>query len=199
MHVYSRPITFSEFVDLYCDKGIFVELVDGSVEEMELVQLDHEKLSLWLTYILKTAVLEGDLGIFLTSRIAVEIDEFHGRLPDLLFVRKDRLDIVQQKGVFGAPDLIIEIVSPSDRPSSMNALEVDYRRLGVPEIVFINQKRRRVRILHKKGDGYEAEDLTSGPLRLGSMGGLTFQIEWLFQDPLPDERVIIDQILKRRR
>lgn len=194
VHVYARPVTFSEFLDLFGAKD-FVELIDGSVVEMEMVQLDHERLQTWLKVLLHMVCRERDLGIVMGCRTAVEIDEFGGRLPDLLFVRRDRMEIVQRKGVFGAPDLVIEIISPGNRPSNVNSLEVDYRRLGVPEILFIHQKRRYVRILRKSGERYVAQELSAGPLHLESMSGLLLQVEWFFQDPLPDERLIIHKLL----
>jgi len=35
-----------------------------------------------------------------------------------------------------APDLVIELISPNDRPSDIVVLEMDYRAIGVTEIVF---------------------------------------------------------------
>jgi Uma2 family endonuclease len=136
-----------------------------------------------------------DLGIVLTSRILVEINAFRGRLPDLLFVRKERMEIVRQKAIYGAPDLIIEIVSPNDRPADIIALETDYRTLGVPEIVFLDQRKRRVRILRKRDADYEETELSTGTLELESMDGLPLQVEWLLQEPLPDELDLLTELL----
>src|SRR5262249_43433009 len=145
--IYTRPLTFREFLDLYGPKD-FVELIDGVVVEKPMVQLDHERLEIWLVTVLHLFVKAADLGMILHSRVAVEIDQFRGRLPDLFFVRKENMEIVQQKAVFGPPDLVIEIVSPNDRRSDLVALETDYRRIGVAEIVFIYPHgRRRVRLL----------------------------------------------------
>ena len=41
---------------------------------------------------------------------------------------------MQQKAIYGAPDLMLEVISPNDRPSDIMALEIDYRAIGVPEI-----------------------------------------------------------------
>ena len=61
-------------------------------------------------------------------------------MPDLLLVRKDNLEIVHQRAVYGAPDLIV-IISPYDRPSDLRSLEADYFRLGVEELMFINLRK----------------------------------------------------------
>src|SRR6185295_1603557 len=93
-----------------------VELIDGVVVERSMVQLDHEKLVDWLRFVIGLYVRALRLGSLLGSRTAVEINRFRGRLPDLLFVRREREEIVQQKAVYGAPDLILEVISPGDRP-----------------------------------------------------------------------------------
>jgi hypothetical protein len=58
--------------------------------ERALVQLEHEKLFNWLYRLIGDFVEDHDLGMLFGSRTAVEITEFRGRLPDLIFVRKDR-------------------------------------------------------------------------------------------------------------
>jgi Uma2 family endonuclease len=159
------------------------------------VQLEHEKLFTWLMTLYRVYVEERNLGIVLGSRTAVEIGMFRGRLPDLLFVRRERMGIVQQKAIYGAPDLVIELISPNDRPSDISALETDYRAIGVPEIVFIDQQQRRVRLLRAREAGYEEEILIGGTLRFESLEGFALQVEWLFQEPRPNLRATLERLL----
>ena len=133
VHLAERPIPFPAFLDLSADRD--VELVGGVMVEKMAAQLEHEKLFAWLDRVVGTYVSHRRLGILLGSRTAVEISAYGGRLPDLLFVRSDRLEIVRERAVYGAPDLVIEIVSPNDRASDLIALETEYRGLGVPEIL----------------------------------------------------------------
>lgn len=191
---YSRPIMFDEFVEL-CGPTDFVELVGGSIVEMNMVHLDHELLERWLFVVLHLYVSERKLGTVLHSRIAVKIDDYHGRLPDILFVRNDRLAIVQQKGVVDAPDLVIEIISPNDRAGGINERQSDYERLGVSEIVFIDQSRRQIRILRRGASAYNEAEITSGAFSLETIPGVTLQAEWLFGEPRPGERAIVDSLI----
>jgi Uma2 family endonuclease len=192
--VSTRPITFAEFLDLDGHES-HVELVDGVVEERMAAQLDHEKLLLWLDRVLGLYVEERALGIVLGSRTAVEIHQFRGRLPDLLFVRQDRLDIVQQKAVYGAPDLILEVISPNDRPSDVLVLETDYRSIGVREIVFIDQQKHAVRVLRRRQDEYVEEVVTAGAMVLESLGALRLETDWLFLEPRRGTRATVDTLL----
>jgi Uma2 family endonuclease len=192
--VWPRPLTFLEFLDLFSAEDN-VELVDGVAVEREMVQLDHEKLLGWLYHLMALYAEEKRLGIVLGSRTPVHINPYRGRLPDLLFVRQDRLDMVQQKAVFGAPDLVIEIVSPGDRPSDLTALETDYRNIGVSEIVFIDPPKRNVRILRQDAQGYTETAQSTGPLRLAALPGFEIETEWLFTEPRPSVRALLDKLL----
>lgn len=85
------------------------------------------------------------------------------------------------------PDLVIEIVSPGDRPSDRIALETDYTTIGVAEIVFIDQRRRHVRVLRRGESDYDDKVLKDGAIQFDSFGGLELELDWLFDEPRPDE------------
>ena len=156
-----------------------------------------KKLLHWLDRVIGLYVEARQLGIVLGSRTAVEIHQFRGRLPDLLFVRQERLAIVQQKAVYGGPDLVIEVVSPNDHASDILALETDYRAIGVAEIVFLDQPRKRGRVLRRQASGYAEEVLTTGALVLETLEGLRLEMDWLFSEPRPGQRETVDALLAR--
>lgn len=192
--VRSGPITFLEFLDMFGPKD-YVELIDGAVVEKPMVQLDYEKLLIWLLRVMAGYVEEKNLGIVLASRSAVQINEYGGRLPDLFFVRSGHMQMVQQKATFGAPDLVIEIISSSDRRAGLIALEADYRSIGVTEIVFIDQKRKRIRILRRQNETYKEDELRTGILRLETVEGFWVDAKWLFTEPRPAVRKVLDTLL----
>lgn len=77
---------------------------------------------------------EHDLGKIHGSRTGVELAPDHVYEPDIVFVARDRLGIIERKGIVGAPDLVIEILSAGtahhDRGEKMRA----YERAGVREL-----------------------------------------------------------------
>ncbi len=185
VHVADRPIPFERFLDMA--EGQWLELVDGVIVEKEaVVQLDHERCMAWLYHVAGMYAKQRGLGEMLSSRIMVQIDGFGGRMPDLLFVRQERSHIMRQKAVYGAPDLVIEIVS-NDRPSDLRALEAYYLRMGVPELVFINLRKGEIRQLRLNETVYDQTIITSGTVAFQSLGGLTLQAEWILNDPRPNE------------
>ena len=193
-----RPLTFDEFVDLFGEDDD-VELIDGVVVRRMAARYPHEDLFGWLYVLLRSYVAEKGLGIVLGSRTAVQVTEYRGRLPDILFVRQERVDIIQEKGVYGAPDLVIEIIAPGDRPANIVALESDYRSIGVPEIWFIDQQQEQVRVLRKHNKEYIEEVLSQGVVRSEVVEGFWLEMAWLFAKPRPSELDTLMQVLGGRR
>lgn len=191
--VAARPVSFEEFLQITGEDDA-IELIDGVMVERMAAQLDHERLFVWMLRLLGDYVEARQLGIVLGSRTAVEINAFRGRLPGLLYVRNERLAIVQEKAVYGAPDLVVEIVSPGDQPSDLIALETDYRNIGVAEIWFIDRQRKQVLALRKRDGDYERETLTEGVLRSEVVEGSRLSVEWLLQEDPPPVSEALQQI-----
>jgi Uma2 family endonuclease len=191
--VAARPVTFEEFLQITGEDDA-IELIDGVMVERMAAQLDHERLFVWMLRLMGDYVEARQLGIVLGSRTTVEINAFRGRLPDLLYVRNERLAIVQEKAVYGAPDLVVEIVSPGDQPSDLIALETDYRNIGAAEIWFIDRQRKQVLALRKRDGDYEREMLTEGVLRSEAVEGFRLSVEWLLEENPPPVSEALQQI-----
>jgi Uma2 family endonuclease len=155
----------------------------------------HEDLQGWLLLIVRLYVEALKLGIVRGSRTPVRISLHRARLPDLLFVRAEHADIVQEDGIFGTPDLIVEILSPTDTPSRLLALEADYRSIGVPEMWFVDLTKKQVRVLWRRDGDYEVRVMRKGVLRSRVIDGFWLRVEWLFQKPLPSALDILRQLL----
>src|SRR5262249_12928658 len=110
-------------------------------------------------------------------------------------VRADREHIIQDKAVYGAPDLVIEIISPNDRTSEIHALETDYRNIGVAEIVFVDAAQRRLLVLRRRESDYAAETLSTGTFHAETVPGFHFHVDMLFQDPLPNEFDLLNALI----
>jgi Uma2 family endonuclease len=192
-----RPLTFEEFVRLFGEDDD-IELVDGMVVQRVAARDIHEDLQGWLSFVLRGYAEAKGLGIVRGSRTAVKITEHRGRLPDIIFVRKENAHIVQEDGIFGTPDLVVEIWSPGDRLSDMLAKEADYKSIGVLEIWFVDQQRRQVRVLRKGREGYEERVMKKGVLRSEVVEGFWVNVEWLFKKPLLNVIDALQKILGRK-
>jgi len=156
-----RSLTEEEFV-AWCEGPIWAEWVDGEVVLMSPVNLSHEKIFTFLDRVLGIFVEKRDLGDVLTEPYQVRLVGIRRRRsPDLFFVAKDRLDILKKHHADGAPDLIIEIVSPESESRDWREKYQEYESAGVREYWVIdpmsqhmeayalNPKRRYRRIKEK--------------------------------------------------
>lgn len=185
------PLHFEEFLHLFAEDADF-ELINGVLVERMSAQLDHERLFTWLMALLVPYVERRVPGIVLGSRTVVKVGEFRARMPDLLFVRAERMDIVRQHAVYGAPDLAIEIISAGDRRSDIVEREADYRALGVAEIWLIDRPRARLRLLQREGEDYRVVEHTEGLVQSQVLSGLQVDVHWL----LSDKRPPVHEVLK---
>ena len=160
-----------------------------------MIQLEHELCTSWLYQVIGPYTQELGLGRVLSSRIMVKSNDFGGRMPDLLFVRQERIEIVQQNYVHGAPDLIIEVASPNDYPADFRALEADYFRLGVPEFVLLHLKKQEIRIMRRHETGYAQTIIKEGPVTFAALPNLTLQAEWILREPRPAVRATLNALL----
>ena len=194
-YVAEGPIDFGTWLCLSQDRD--TELIDGVMVDRMSAQLPHEWIFTWLITLMRVFVRTRGLGVVLGSRTAVQISEFGGRLPNILFVRAENAGILHKDAIRGVPDLVIEIVSANDRPSDLVPLEADYRGLGVPEIIFIDPQKKRVRVVQKTDDGYDDAFVTSGRLPFRAIPGFWIEVEWLFAQEQPNELDVALQLLNQ--
>jgi Uma2 family endonuclease len=178
-----RPVAFEEFLRRFgADRE--VELLDGTAVARMPVPIEHDRLRAWLHGLIAEYLKATKQGTLYDGATPIAISRRRGRRPDLFFVSRACRGIVRRNAAYGAPDLIIEIVSTCDLRSDLTARERDYCALGVPEILFLDPVRRQTRVLRRRdGGAYTEETLLPGAtLHLDTLPGLTVPTTWLFSE-----------------
>lgn len=78
--------------------------------------------------------------------------------PDILFIKNENLDKIQDKGIFGAPDLIIEILSPSTSQLDWEEKKLIYERYGVQEYFLVEPNSKFVTSFFLTNGEYEEQE-----------------------------------------
>lgn len=141
-----RPaITASEFASLP-DDDCRHELEAGWVIAEPFPSLRHDEVRKRLEQILDTVVARQRLGaVFGHVGFVLARDPDTVRGPDLSFVTRARLCGIDNSHFFeGAPDLAIEILSPSNRPYQMRAKVADYLAAGCRLVWVVDPLHRTV-------------------------------------------------------
>jgi Uma2 family endonuclease len=133
-----------------------------------------------LTRYLSTFVQENDLGEVFVAPFDVVFSRFDVVEPDLLYVSKGRLSVLTEKNVQGAPDLVVEVLSPSTAETDRTIKLKLYARYGVQEYWIMDPYGPSAEIYRRQKKGF-------GPVKtLGAMDPLTSPLFLGFSLPLKD-------------
>lgn len=89
------------------------ELLDGELILSPSARTAHQRTSINIEHPLIAFVKENKLGEVFHAPYDVVLDNFNVVQPDILFVSNERARIITDLNIQGAPDLVIEILSPS--------------------------------------------------------------------------------------
>ena len=99
----------------------------------------HQYISNELAFALTSHVKANDLGVIITAPFEVHLSaETRPIQPDILFIAKARLPHPAIQFFEGAPDLIVEVLSPSTRRRDQSVKLDVYEQAGVPEYWIID-------------------------------------------------------------
>lgn len=151
-----KKITLDEYFR-YPESNRPMELVYGYVREPPTPLYGHQAVVLRISALLDAHVRERNLGRICLSPLDVVLDRELALVvqPDLFFVSNDRSSIVRDY-VWGAPDLVVEIASPSTEHRDRTLKLAWYRKYGVREYWLVYQNDQRIEIVDCESDHRES-------------------------------------------
>lgn len=113
----------------------------------------HQWISRKIESELEKFVEEKKLGFVFDAPLDVYFDDTNLLQPDILFIAKNRLDIIGEKNIQGAPDIIIEILSEATAYRDLVKKKKIYAKFGVKEYWIIDPVEKTVDLytLEKQG------------------------------------------------
>jgi Uma2 family endonuclease len=176
-------LTYDEFQTLPRDGSKRFELIEGEVYMTPSPNTKHQRAVVKLLRLLVDHVEQHDLGEVFIAPYDIVFSKWTALEPDLLFIRKDRASIVTEANVQGAPDLVIEILSPSNKAYDRKTKLRAYEKAGVPEIWYFDPEDDSAEILNLGGDGlYVVTAKLSGkaPIVSKALPGLSLTLGRVF-------------------
>lgn len=122
------------------------ELIDGELMMSPSPKRAHQRNQMKLGSRMSFFVEEKDLGE-VYSDFDVVLSNTDTVRPDLIFIAKDRLHIITEDNVHGAPDLVVEIRSPSTARYDWTVKRELYARHGVKEYWLVDPEAATVAVL----------------------------------------------------
>lgn len=174
-------LTYGEFRKLP-DDGKRYELIRGEVHLTPAPNTKHQWVLQNLNLSLGLHVQKEHLGEVWVAPLDVRLALDTALQPDLIFVSNARAKIIQESFIAGAPDLVVEILSPSTAAHDRATKLALYAEAGVPEVWLIEPQAKTVEVLKLQGRKYLVDSILAGELTLESsqFPGWKFALKDLF-------------------
>ena len=150
-----RRYTYKDYQKL--PEGAPYQLINGDLVMTPAPTPYHQRISIKLEKELQKLEDNG-LGEVLHAPIDVYLSETETYQPDILFTSKDHLGIIGEQRIEGAPDLIVEILSPSTAYYDLKAKMRVYEASGVREYWVVDPMEQSIEIYENKERSFQLAD-----------------------------------------
>lgn len=160
----STKLTYADYL-LFPDDGLRHEIIDGEHFVTASPATRHQRVSQRLYHLIQTYLDAHPVGEALYAPYDVLLSKTDIVVPDLLYLSKERAGLITEKNLQGAPDLVIEILSPSTRPRDERLKRDLYERVGVEEYWLMDPERDVVCVYRRATSAFEEpREYTRGEL-----------------------------------
>jgi Uma2 family endonuclease len=162
------------------------ELLDGEILMVPAPTTTHQFLSRNIAYLLHGFVRQHALGTVLTAPIDVVLGEGDAReivQPDVLFISTARANIILVAEICGAPDLVIEVLSPATETRDRTYKKHLYGRYGVREYWMVDPIGETIVVYRSAGVKFEEPTTyrTIDTLKSTLLVGLDISVREVFE------------------
>ena len=171
--------TYEDYLNTSDDKRY--ELIDGELILAPAPRRDHQRVDMKLGWRLGRFVEENALGVVYSAPRDVVFSDTNIVQPDLMFISNERMHIDTEAEVWGGPDLVIEILSPSTAARDRTLKRALYARHGVNEYWLVDADARTIAVLLLGQQGFE-------PVATYSEG------DTLVSPTLPGFSILVDEV-----
>jgi Uma2 family endonuclease len=190
------PDVTEEQFDELVDEDTRAELLDGVMIVHSPASPRHDDVAGFLRALMRLYARAKRLGNVLGPDSLVRLKPRRKVGPDLFFFRRDRLPRpLPAKQFEGAPDLIVEVLSPSNREDDLEDKRPLYHEAGVQEIWFVDPERCEILVDRRGKRRYTSKTFTTGRLESAALEGFWIEADWPWADELPEELACLNEIL----
>jgi len=176
----TKLMTAEEFASKE-DDGNLYELVRGELIDMSRPNGDHSQIQFQIAWLLKNLVTPNKLGwVGGEAGVVTERDPDTVRGPDVYFYRIERLARPPKSFIELAPDIAVEVISPSDTRPAMRRKVREYIASGVRLVWVVDPETKTVMVYSGSMQGVEhdeADTLDGGEV----LPGFTCKVADLFE------------------
>ena len=173
-------LTYQDYANTPDDERY--ELIDGELIMSESPIIAHQDNRMELGYRIQVFVKTNDAGIVYLPDTDVVLSDTDVVQPDIMFISKERQHIIGEANIQGAPDLVVEILSPSTARRDWGVKRELYAKHGVKEYWIADPANKTVWVMLLK-DGVLEIQQTCHPgdtIASSVLAGFTVKVDDIF-------------------
>lgn len=158
-----RPKTMLEIYKLL-PEGTPVQLINNHLYMSPAPLFEHFTIAKKIFKELDAFVENNNLGIVCFAPVDVFLGDANAVQPDVFFIAKENEHIIHKDGVYGAPDLIVEVLSPGNKNDDLVKKRNVYEKYGVKEYFIIEPSDKSVTFYYFKENAFVEQKKVGGKL-----------------------------------
>jgi Uma2 family endonuclease len=194
-----RFVSYEEYLRLAQETHI-AEWVNGEFISYMPPTLKHQEITWFLFHLLSGFVQLLGLGTVGSAPFEIKLwVDGPSREPDIFFIGNDKLSGLSERRFDGAPDLVVEVVSPSSVREDKARKFAEYEDAHVNEYWLLDPRPRQRTAdffqLDQTGIYQAVSVAEDGRYNSLTLPGFSLNVDWLWQDPLPNYQRLLAQIM----
>ncbi len=146
-------LTYDDYAALPND-GRTYQLLEGDLFVTPTPKTTHQRVSRNLGHILHAHIKQRHLGAVYYAPVDVILGDNTVVQPDILFVGRQRLNLVSERGIEGGPDVIVEILAPTTRAVDRTTKMHLYTQAGVREYWIVDPEAETLEVFALDAGAY---------------------------------------------
>lgn len=151
-------------------EGTLCQLINNKLIIRPAPLVIHQQILNEINVEISIFLRKNQIGKIIISPTDVHFSKENILQPDLLFIKKENLNIIRNKGIFGVPDMIIEVLSPSTSQFDFEEKKFVYERFGVEEYFIVDPSSKSVESFFLKNKEYVMQETLYGKISSKSLG-----------------------------
>ncbi len=153
-------------VDIYrlLPEGTPVQVINNQFCMSPAPNVPHFRIVGSLSDEFRRIVKESGLGEVFFAPVDVYLGDKNAVQPDVFYISNENAHIVKEAGIFGAPELIIEVLSAGNKNADLVKKKAVYEEFGVREYFIVNPADKRVITYYLENNKYVERTTQKGKL-----------------------------------
>ena len=148
-------LTVRDYLAIPDDDENRYELIDGELIALSSHSWNHQSVLGNLSITLYDFVRSEKIGESVTGLLDVFLSEYDVFHPDFLFILNERRGIIRSDGLYGTPDLVIEVLSPETERRDLTIKREQYEKFDVREYWLADTIAKTITVLRARDGAFK--------------------------------------------